>query len=223
MGGTYLEGTSNKLPYTLYCTYRPPWVRTLLILPSAPVDSFVAISQFSNPFLFFLTKTDCLSLLFHCRFFKCVEIGWNEVEWDEAAKRKSECQWWNQCQCRQISVSCSVPFYGPLSFFVSMMGKSVAWRRLFYNKKTIHASCLPLPSSFVHFNSVILLPNSISYAIVRVLIRVSHYTKIANLWWKVYWEFDVQRIIPNLRPGPLRISIFHLYWLNLQFFILIIF
>lgn len=50
MGGTYLEDTSNKFPYTLYCAYLPPWVRTLLILASpeaeaeaAELDSFVAM------------------------------------------------------------------------------------------------------------------------------------------------------------------------------------
>lgn len=36
MGGTYLDETSNRLPYTLYCTYLPPCVSVPLICASPP-------------------------------------------------------------------------------------------------------------------------------------------------------------------------------------------
>ena len=55
IGGTYLEDTSNKFPYTLYCAYLPPWVRTLLILASPEaeeaaeeLDPFVVMFKFAT-------------------------------------------------------------------------------------------------------------------------------------------------------------------------------
>jgi len=48
IGGTYLEDTSNKFPYTLYCAYLPPCVRTLLIFASPEAE---AAAEELDPFV----------------------------------------------------------------------------------------------------------------------------------------------------------------------------